>query len=142
MDHMIERTQLEIVRTLFNPTGKNAPPTDQRIEALASMVFDLLMEVEALRAAQLTLGGGGHDSDSAYGRAYRETAYLTHNSCGPSSGFDKLLSRFYPPDFEKQTGTPRRERTWRECLMLQRLGFSTEQIREYKEEAEEAELFT
>ena len=59
------------------------------------MVFDLLLEVEALRtvvsASKLGVGG----KDSAYGRAYRQAAYLTHNACGPSSGLEKPCFLFY-----------------------------------------------
>jgi hypothetical protein len=107
-------------------------------------VLDLLMEVEALRAVHLASNGGAPSKDSAYGSAYRDTAYLTHNARGPSSGLDKLLSLFYPTESEKERGTPRpgHQRTWRECLILRRLGFSEEQLRAYKNDAEQAETLT
>lgn len=131
------------------------------------MVFDLLMEVEALRAARLTSSGDSESEKSGYGQAYRDTAYLTHDNCGPWSGIDKLLFRFYPqgtgekdraPSQGSQLGrflrrflpsetTPKsevsgRNRAWRECLMLSRLGFSEDQIRELLHEAEQAHGFT
>jgi hypothetical protein len=109
---------------------------------LVAIVFDLLMEVEALRKAVLAskLGVGG--KASAYGRAYEETAYLTHNACGPSSGLEKLLALFYPRVAEEDGQSWQGRRTWRECLLLRRLGFSDEQVRAYKEAAEQAETFT
>jgi hypothetical protein len=49
---------------------------------------------------------------------------------------DKLLSEFYP------AATDDMDRTWRECLFLERLGFSRAEIEKYKKAAEEAEMFT
>src|SRR5438128_6532909 len=68
----------------------------QEVEALTHLVLTLLMEVESLRAAVLeddrtTLASL---KDSSYARAYRETALLTHNSAGPSTGIEKLLEHW------------------------------------------------
>ena len=104
---------------------------DPRIDVLVALAFDLLLEVEALRAAQLASNSGAPSTDSAYARAYLDTAYLRHNAAGASSGLEKLIGRFY--------GT---QRTWRECVMLLRLGFSEEQVRAYQEEARRAEFHT
>jgi hypothetical protein len=49
---------------------------------------------------------------------------------------DKLLARFYPMVADEMG------RTWRECLLLERLGFSQVEIAEYKKAAEDAEMFT
>jgi hypothetical protein len=136
---MMNRTHHEMVRTLFIGSGKKAPAPDPRIDVLVAMVFDLLMEVEALRAAHLASNNGARGTDSGYGRAYRDTAYLTHNAAGPSSGLEKLLGLFYPAESEMDTGT---SGTWRECLMLRRLGFSQDQVRAYMDDAERAETFT
>ena len=66
------------------------------------------MEVEALRSACLeSTEGGPIAKDSAYRQAYRETALLTHNSAGPSSGVAKLLARFYPTSVEEDGRVPR-----------------------------------
>jgi hypothetical protein len=111
--------------------GKTPPPSDARIDLLVSMVLALLMEVEALREAFLELDSTTSGAKAGYSRAYRDTAYLTHNCAGPSGGLDKLLGLFYP-----------QEPDWRECLMLRRLGFSEEQIRVYKAEAQQAHVFT
>ncbi|HZM16481.1 MAG TPA: hypothetical protein VFE28_10795 [Candidatus Krumholzibacteria bacterium] len=142
---MIEMTWSEIVRALFIPREKKrkGPDPDPRVDVLVRMVFDLQMEVEALRAAQLASNIGAAGSpDSAYGRAYRDTAYLTHDSSGPSSGLDKLLRLFYPSKASEELGFSGSPRTWRECLMLHRLGFSEGQVRTWKQEAMDAELFT
>src|SRR5262249_26095964 len=73
------------------------------------------------------LGVGG--KDSAYGRASEGTAYLTHNASGPSTGLGKLLALFYPPGAEEDGPSGWQRRTWRECLLLQRLGLSDEEVR-------------
>lgn len=136
---MLDTTQNEIRRALFGHEWKEGDP---RIKVLFAMVIDLLMEVEALRKVVLAsrLGVGG--KKSGYGRAYEETAYLTHDSHGPSGGLEKLLDLFYLQDAEKQCQSLPKPRTWRECLLLRRLGFSEEDVRAYKESAEEAETFT
>jgi hypothetical protein len=140
--YMLDKTQREILKTLFMPGSAKEAEGDPRIAVLVAMVFDLLMEVEALRtvvsASKLGVGG----KDSAYGRAYQETAYLTHNACGPSSGVEKLLALFYPRQAEEEGLGWRERRTWRECLLMRRLGFSDDEVRAYKEEAEQAETFT
>lgn len=139
---MLDKTQHEILQSLFMPAGTKGAEGDPRIEVLVAMVFDLLMEVEALRkvvsASKLGVGG----KDSSYSRAYEETAYLTHNACGPSSGLEKLLALFYPRVAEEEGQNWRERRAWRECLLLRRLGFSDEEVRAYKEAAEQAEHFT
>ncbi len=139
---MLDKTQHEILQALLMPASNKGAEGDPRMEVLVAMVFDLLMEVEALRkvvsASKLGVGG----KNSAYGRAYEETAYLTHNACGPSSGLEKLLALFYPRGAEEKGKSWRERRTWRECLLLRRLGFSDEEVRAYKEAAEQAETFT
>jgi len=139
---MFDRTQREILRRLFISSDESLPTADPRIEILVGMVFDLLLEVEALRTGLLAANGSARAKDSPYGRAYRDTAYLTHNACGPSSGLEKLLALFYPSEAEEATGDWRERRAWRECLMLQRLGFSQEEVGAYKGEAKTAEMFT
>ena len=139
---MLDKTQHEILQALFMPGSTKGAESDPRIEVLVAMVFDLLLEVEALRkvVSASNLGVGGKDSD--YGRAYEATAYLTHNACGPSSGLEKLLALFYPRVVDEEGASGRGRRTWRECLLLRRLGFSDEDVRAYKEGAEQAETFT
>jgi hypothetical protein len=139
---MLDKTQREILEALFMPAGAKGAEGDPRIEVLVAMVFDLLMEVEALRAvvAASKLGAGGKDSD--YGRAYQETAYLTHNACGPSSGLEKLLARFYPPQADEQAPSWRQRRSWRECLLMRQLGFTDDDVRAYQDSAEQAETLT
>jgi hypothetical protein len=139
---VFNETSREMGRALFATRRETTSAGDPRTEALVAVVLDLLMEVEALRAAVVTVSGEASGKDSAYGRAYRSTAYLTHNASGPSSGLDKLLALFYPAEAETDSGGSTGRRAWRERLMLHRLGFSEEEIREYKDEAEQAETFT
>jgi hypothetical protein len=130
------------------------PNTKASVEVLGTLVLDLFMEVEALREALIRIeerkcGTQVGDDDkfklnhqivswekSLYHKAYVETAYETHNNGGPSGGLDKLLARFYPMVADEMG------RTWRECLLLERLGFSQVEIAEYKKAAEDAEMFT
>jgi hypothetical protein len=95
-----------------------------------------MIEVEALRAAVILGKGEASAKESHYARAYLETAHLTHNSAGPSSGFDKLLDLYYPAHTDSE------DRSWREVLMLRRLGFSEVDIDQFKREAKRAELYS
>jgi hypothetical protein len=139
---MLDKTPREVLQALFMPASSKGAERDPRIEVLVAMVLDLLVEIEALRtvvsASKLGVGG----KESAYGRAYQQTAYLTHNACGPSSGMEKLLALFYPPQAEGEERSWYQPMTWRECLQMRRLGFSDEEVRAYKEAAREAETFT
>jgi hypothetical protein len=96
-----------------------------RLEALSRMVEVLMMEVEALRAALLEV------NPRAYAKAYRETALLTHNSAGPTSGGHKLAQRFETNGVPALYGEPLRE-----VIMMARLGFTNEEIRRYILDAE------
>ena len=133
---MFDKTQQEIFKGLVMPSDRGGAEANSRIEILATMVFDLLTEVEALRKVVLEA------RQPAYGRAYEETVYLTHNSAGPSSGLEKLLALFYPRESEDGDDGRAEQRTWRECLLLRRLGLSEEEILAYKERAQKAEFFT
>ena len=126
---MRDATTHDLVRDVL--TG--GPPADalaiaRRVEALTTLVFDLLAEVEALRQTQA--------AQSDYRDAYREASLLTHNSSGPSSGWEKLLDRYYP----RQPSSD--GRVWRESLMMHRLGFTPAEIEAYQREAEQAETYT
>lgn len=133
-----------LFRTFFseNPNGKPVSPAQpdplalaySEIAELRGTVFDLLVEIEAIRETLLNspLGSGG--SRSAYAKAYLKAACTTHNSTGPSGGHEKLMERFY--------SDPRERDDWRECLFMLRLGFSPVEIAKYKEEAEAAHYYT
>ena len=145
----MEPKHRDIIFTLFGKSDVNA-----RVQVLERLVLDLFMEIQALRQSVIQIderalgakvsGNGevGYQGQilawgkSAYQKAYLETAYLTHDNGGPSGGLDKLLSEFYP------AATDDMGRTWRECLFLERLGFSPAEIAAYKKAAEEAEMFT
>ena len=145
---MMELKHPEIISSLFAKSDFNG-----RIDVLAALVLDLFMEVEALRRFAVTLDEqrsgrlecprqSGHNEltlsrdKSAYQIAYVDTAYVTHNNAGPSGGLDKLLTEFYPAAADEMG------RAWREALLLERLGFSREEITAYKKAAEEAEMLT
>jgi hypothetical protein len=127
--HGVERTQAEITRATFDPVeGDDREALATRVSVLTSLVFDLMAEVEALRQA--------HVSDAAYRAAYRDVGLLTHNSAGPSAGWQKLLARYYP---ERRFADGR---VWRESVMLQRLGFTPDEIAAFQQQADEMEQYT
>jgi hypothetical protein len=145
----MELDHKEIVSSLFSARDKDA-----HVELLVALILDLFMEVEALREAVIKIDKrtfepsiGEHlEVDcqnpilafgrSSYQRAYLNAAFETHNNGGPSGGLDKLLARFYPSSVDDLG------RTWRECLLLERLGFSPSEIDEYKNAAQDAEMLT
>lgn len=55
---------------------------------------------------------------------------MTHNSAGPSTGWDKLVLKFRGKD------------SWSEVAVLTRLGLDTNELSEYKKKAEEAMVST
>jgi hypothetical protein len=142
----IERMELnhsEIIHALLAARSGNL-----QVNILVSLILDLFMEVEALREALIKIDssllepatdeteGGSilNLAKSTYQRAYLDAAYETHNNEGEYGGLDKLLARFYPSSADDLG------RTWRECLLLERLGFSPAEIDEYKTEAQVAEI--
>jgi hypothetical protein len=126
---MREATTGDVVREMLaaEPPA-DATATARRVEALTALVFDLLAEVEALRATSL--------SQVPYRDAYRQVALLTHDASGPSSGWEKLLNRYYPRELSSDG------RAWRETLLMRRLGFTPAEVEAYQREAGEAETYT
>jgi hypothetical protein len=126
---MRDATSRSLVRDVLavGPSA-DAAAMSRRVEALTTIVLDLLAEVEALRQALA--------AQPAYRDAYREALLLTHNSAGPSSGWEKLLDRYYP----RQASVD--GRAWRETLMMRRLGATAADIEAYRREAESAETYT
>lgn len=110
---------------------------ENRIDALTSLVIELLREVEALRSTELEKAKIQSilPKDSIYGRQYRKTALLTHDSAGPSGGIDKLLHLWCAESSKETSG--RFAGYLEELLMLERLGYSKEDIRKYLEEVRE-----
>jgi hypothetical protein len=109
---------------------------DERNITLISMVSDLLVEVEALREAVIRLSASAGRDASSYRDAYLETALLSHNSAGPSTGVDKILALFYP-DQSEADGRPLRE-----VVMLRRLGMSQAELDAFQKEAKDLEVLT
>lgn len=132
-----DRSLGNLVRTKY----KRWPTLDPRTDILVTTALQLMMEVEALRQALINLEGKSVGGASAYGRAYRDTAYLTHNNAGPSSGLEKLVARFESSEAELPPGESQ-PRVWEETPMLRRLGFSEEEIGAYKKDALGAEMFS
>ena len=126
----MELNHAEIISSLFAARDQHV-----HIDVLVSLLLDLFMEVEALREALIKIDGresapeSGEQfqvdyqssvpsfAKSTYQKAYLDAAYETHDNGGPSGGLDKLLARFYP------TSVDDLGRTWRECLLLERLVF-------------------
>jgi hypothetical protein len=96
MEHRDRRDMLAML--LYGHRLRGAPPEpietlQVRIDHLAGLVVQLLIEVEALRRTHLDEAHerGVVPKDSAYGRAYRAVTELSHNSAGVTSGLDKVL---------------------------------------------------
>ena len=128
----LNRTNRDMVLALLTSSG------DARNEALLVVVLDLLMEVEALREALISLSSGTAAATSSTQclAAYRETAFLSHNAAGPTSGLEKIIARFYPKTREVDS------RTWREAVLLKRLGMVEAEFESFKARAREAEAYT
>lgn len=139
----MELNHAEIIHALLAARSGNL-----QVNILVSLILDLFMEVEALREALIKIessllepsddetesGSILNLAKSTYQRAYLDAAFETHNNEGEYGGLDKLLARFYPSSADDLG------RTWRECLLLARLGFSSAEIDEYKSVAQAAEM--
>ena len=122
MTYRMDMSSREIACDFFSPDP------GRRLKILTMVVLDLMMEVEALREA----AGSG----SVYRDAYRNAALLTHHNAGLSEGWEKVVDRFYPEE-EATEG-----RTWRELLMMRRLGFTPPEIESYQRKALEMEMYS
>jgi hypothetical protein len=139
------------VRTLLGLLLGYEGTPDRRAQAVGRVVLDLLMEVEALRRAVQELSARAAPADAGddalarprhglsaprtvYAEAYADSAWLTHFSAGPSSGWEKLLAEFYPGGL--------RENDLRELELLRRLGVSDADLAAYAESARGAETCT
>lgn len=133
-------TEKEILFALLGVNQSNADLSKQ-VETLRLLVLALLMEVEALRSAFLaeSLAEGEDLKSSEYGKSYVSTALLTHDSTGPSGGLEKLLGKWLFSE-KKYHFSP--DLYMREILMLKRLGFSEDEIKAYRQKAEEYETRT
>lgn len=82
---MKEATSLDLVRDLLRPSAET-DNLSARVDALTTLVHDLLCEVEALRQV--------HAEESKYRDAYRAACLLNHNNAGPWSGTEKMIARY------------------------------------------------
>lgn len=145
---------MELIHTEIIDALLSARRGNPQLNILVSLILDLFMEVEAMREALIRIDSqmfepaAGDEFElnyqqsilsfgkSTYQRAYLDAAFEVHNNEGQYGGLDKLLSRFYP------TAADTHGRSWRECLLLERLGFSPLEIAEYKIVAQDAEMLT
>jgi hypothetical protein len=100
----------------------------KRVALLTEVVFDLLVEVEALRLERAA--HAARTGDRTYAEAYQASAAVAHNGAGVIPGSFKLLARFYGGRDEEMSTDGR---PLREVLLLRRLGLSDEQLREFAE---------
>jgi hypothetical protein len=109
----------------------------KQVDVLREMVFDLVLEVEALRAERVAWAS--KTGDATYAEAYMETASRAHNSAGVVPGWTKLLIHFYGwKDQSAETGG----RRLYELVLLRRLGVSEERLRDFIEHIEHVESLT
>ena len=163
-EHRYQRSIMKFFKQLFGSAEpSHQAPLDKmgaalhgndleaKVEVLRALVLDLLREVEALRGTQLvqSQANGIRPKESLYGRIYRDTALLTHDETGPSSGIEKLLDLWRArPIFrfgeDSQYTGYGNEFTGElaEVAMLKRLGFSPAEIDRYIEDVEECMLRT
>jgi len=103
------------------------PSSDSaRAAALTHLVIDLLQEVEALRRLAMRL------NPHEYAEAYEASAELAHNAAGIKTGLEKLLALYCN---DQETGP-------REILLLQRLGYSSTELRRFADVLEHAQALT
>lgn len=134
----------------------NSATTAEQLQTLERVVLDLMLEIEALRATVINLSSrmgpepesdhalddspaGVAGSHLAYGRQYLNSAFLSHWAAGPTSGWDKVLERFYGDGWGCDSCGVQ---IGRELLMLRRLGYSDSQLKQYVENARAAESCT
>jgi hypothetical protein len=129
-----------MLRILYERTDVSAPNAleqqAQKIAVLTDVVFELLREVEALRAASIadTKRQGIALRESSYGRAYEDTAMGTRSWARMSDGWPNLFALWMGYTWfdgrddlaQASFGEPMRE-----MIMMRRLGFSREEIDAY-----------
>lgn len=124
-------TSHAMLRALFHPDAAPSP----QVEALLTLVIDLAVEVEALRATV----ADDPQLRATYRARYAEAAMLPHDASGPSGGLHKLLARYYGDETVDEWSGPT---SWRELLMLRRLGASPDDLAAWQAHAREAQTFT
>ncbi|WP_395752132.1 hypothetical protein [Prosthecobacter sp.] len=137
----------------FSSSSSSHTSQSQQLEAalastriLKGVVFDLMVEIEALRATALNspLGAKGSSGISPYAFEYRNAAFRTHHCGGCTPPTFKHLHKFFSHSFVMNTplclGMERDE--WRELIFMERLGFTPEELAEYKRRAEEAHTYS
>jgi len=104
------------------PYRAGTADTEARLTLLQGVVFDLLIEIQALRAVVTDVP----ELRGRYAESYRKAALLSHNGAGVVPSFEKVIRQFIDVDHGG-------EGEHREEPMLRRLGVDVE---EYRREAE------
>jgi hypothetical protein len=106
---------------ILNHPSNEVQSLERKVTILTHLVFELLREVEALRAAQIKQiqTEGVEPKDSPQVQAYLETALLSHNSAGITTGLQKILLRWLGDDADSIPKT-RLGSVLREVLILQK----------------------
>jgi hypothetical protein len=120
----------KLPRSMREPVGLmggDAETTEDRLHVLTNVIFELLVEVEALRAERIESSRrkGGDPSKSPYAKAYADTRLLTYNGAGPTQGTDKLLRLWFGRSDSDSV----------EVGMLTRLGYSPGMLHDFREKA-------
>jgi hypothetical protein len=100
----------------------------RRLDLLTELVFDLAVEVEALRAERI--GNAAKTGDGAYANAYMKAAGVAHNGAGVVPPWMKLFALFYGSGDQDKSPDGR---SLRELVLLRRLGISEERLRDFVE---------
>jgi hypothetical protein len=124
------------IRRLQIPAQSEAELKFQ-VSLLSYLVIELLREVEILRQTQIDEAQkqGISPKHSAYGENYREISLWIQSSVGPGG----LVSFFKDWISDKTT---RNGLAVTEFPMLEKLGYTSEEIEEYLEKVEEVSIYT
>ena len=107
----------------------------EQVQILRQLVIDLMTEVEALRATQLS---GPPEEIDRYRRAYEATALQSHNSAGPYAGVHRVFWAWYGQDDPPaMMFDPYVDHVRREVTLLRRMGASEAEIADHLRRVEE-----
>lgn len=107
---------------------------------LRGLLFRLLVEVEALRAAQAD-PSLPEPQRARYAAAYARTAVLVHDDSGPAGGLEKLLSLYFPRE-QRDRRLGDGECFFAERMMMARLGANADEIEALSRKLAEVEMNT
>jgi len=110
----------------------------EEIKHLKDIIFHLIREIDVIRETMIqeSLEHGIPPKESVYGKTYRKVCIQSHNSAGPVSnhGRMKILKKWFG-DMDWDIGLE-------ETIMLAKLGYSDDEIKEYSKEAKRVSRLT